>query len=245
MIQHCTKYNLLHHGQYGGVPGRDSVTPTIIKELQYKITRASKRPLIHLDYDATACNDRTVLSLSSLISRSYSQHRSIVFLNATTLRDTRYLLKTHLGVSEASYSHSQQFPIYGIGQGAGNSPAAWCVISSTLFKLYDHVTPSAIFTTPDCSVTADITMIGFVDDTSGSVNDFYLSDTAHPSHYIQLATTAAQNWHNILTLSGGALQEKKCSYHFMYYQFTPAGLPILQGGLIDPVITIQSGHNTR
>lgn len=35
LLQHCTKYQLIHEGQYGGVPGRDSITPTIIKELQY------------------------------------------------------------------------------------------------------------------------------------------------------------------------------------------------------------------
>ena len=32
--------------------------PTTIKELQYKICHASKQPLVHMDYDVTACYDR-------------------------------------------------------------------------------------------------------------------------------------------------------------------------------------------
>ena len=47
------------------IPG---ITHTIIKEFQYKISRASKCPLVHLGYDATACYDRIILPMASLIS---------------------------------------------------------------------------------------------------------------------------------------------------------------------------------
>lgn len=59
-----------------------------------------------------------------------------------------------------------------------------------------------------------------------------------------ITSTAAQNWHDILSLSGRSLQERKCSYHFLYFQFTPAGLPVLQGGLNDPIITITNNNKT-
>jgi hypothetical protein len=236
LIYKGTFNRTLNAGQFGAVPGRDAVTPTVIEELQYEISRASKRPLIHKDHDATACYDRIIMNLSSLISRAYGQHRSIVIINAKTLKEAIFILKTTLGISEASYKHCQVFPICGCGQGAGNSPGIWCVISSVMFDLYEEKAHGAQFESPDGTYTARVYMIGFVDDTSGSVNDFNLPEALPPSHYAELATQDAQRWSDILQLTGGALEDTKCSYHFLYYDFTITGLPVLRGGKFDPKI---------
>ena len=87
-------------------------------------------------------------------------------------------------------------------------------------------------------------MIGFVDDTSGSVNDFLLPAAAPPEHYTQLATDDAQRWNDLLSLSGGSLNQQKCSYHFLYYDFTIDGLPFLKSGRFGPTITITSNPTT-
>ena len=68
LIQHCVHTREFSPGQYGGLLGHDAITPTIIEEFQYEISRASKRPLVHLDYDATACYDRIILPMASVIS---------------------------------------------------------------------------------------------------------------------------------------------------------------------------------
>ena len=174
LIQHSVHTKKFNPGQYGGLPGHDTITPTIIKEFQYEISRASKHPLVHLDYDATACYDRIILPMASLVFRAHGQHRSIVLINATTLNSARYLLKPQLGVSSTSYSHSELFPIYGSGQGSGNSPGLWCAISSVLFNVYEKQACGASFYSPDQTITVKLYMIGFVDDTSGSTNDFLL-----------------------------------------------------------------------
>ncbi|KAL7574197.1 hypothetical protein ACA910_014872 [Epithemia clementina (nom. ined.)] len=244
LIQQSTNSGLLHPCQFGGVPGRDAIQPTIIEELQYEISRASKRPLVHLDYDATACYDRIVMPLSSLISRSFGQHRSIVYINAHTLQEAKYLLKTKLGVSESFYKHCSLFPIYGSGQGAGNSPGLWCCISSVLFSMFDDVANGAQFVSPDRQYRVQIFLVGFVDDTSSSVNDFLAPSPLPVAHYVQKAQHDAQKWNDILQLSGGALNLQKCSYHVMYYQFTPSGLPVLQGGTFTPNLTIQFSTNS-
>ena len=72
--------------QYGGLLGHDATTPTIIEEFQYEISRASKHPLVHLDYNATACYNRISLSMASLITGAHGQHCSIFLINATTLK---------------------------------------------------------------------------------------------------------------------------------------------------------------
>ena len=238
MIQLSTNQQVIHPTQFGGVPGRDAVIPTLCEEFQYEISRASKRPLVHLDYDATACYDRIVLSVGSLVSRSFGQNRSIVFINAKTLAEAKYYLKTQLGVSESSYKHCTIYPIYGSGQGAGNSPAIWCVISSVLFDTYEEKSHGATFVSPDGKIRTTINMIGFVDDTSGSVNDFCRTDPAPPEYYLSKAQEDAQRWNDLLGLSGGALNPLKCSYHFMYYRFSIDGLPLLRDGSFGPTITI-------
>ena len=243
MIQLCTNQQVLHPTQFGGVPGRDAIIPTLCEEFQYEISRASKRPLVHLDYDATACYDRIILSFGSLASRSFGQNRSIVFINARTLEQAKYYLKTQLGVSERFYKHCTLYPIYGSGQGAGNSPAIWCVVSSILFETYEEGAHGASFESPDGSVKTKVFMIGFVDDTSGSANDFRRPSRAPPAHYISKAQEDAQRWNDVLALSGGALNPQKCSYHFMYYDFSIDGIPLLQAGTFGPTITISFNND--
>jgi hypothetical protein len=55
-----------------------------------------------------------------------------------TLEEVKYHLKTQLGVSEDHYKHYQISPVYGTGQGSGNSPTVWLVISSILFICYSE-----------------------------------------------------------------------------------------------------------
>ena len=174
----------------------------------------------------------------SLIARAHGQHRSIILINATTLKSARYLLKTQLGISTTSYSHCGLFPVYGSRQGAGNSLGLWCAISSILFDVYEKQAHGASFCSPDKTINVKLYMIGFVDDTSGSTNDFLLPEPAPLTHYANLAIHDAQQWNDTLQLSGGVLEDSKCSYHFMYYEFTRNGHPGLKGGTFEPVISI-------
>ena len=179
----------------------------------------------------------------SLISQAHRQHRSIVLINATTLKSARYLLKTQLGISSISYSHSDLFPIYGSGQGSGNSPGLSCAISSVLFDVHETQDCGASFYSPDETIAVQLYMIRFVNDTSGSTSDFFLPEPAPLHHYTNLATHDTQRWNDILQLSGGALEDSKCSYHFMYYEFTRNGQPVLKGGTFDPAIEICFNNN--
>ena len=169
----------------------------------------------------------------SLITQAHGQHHSIILINATTLKSARYLLKTQLGISTTSYSHCDLFPIYGSGQGAGNSPGLWCAISSILFDVYKKQARGASFFPPDKTINIKLYMIGFVDDTSGSTNNFLLPEPAPLTHYANLTIHDAQRWNDTLQLSGGVLEDSKCSYHFMYYEFTRNGHPVLKGGTFE------------
>jgi hypothetical protein len=42
LITHNLPLNTLHPCQSGGLPGRDSITPTFIEEMQYELSKASQ-----------------------------------------------------------------------------------------------------------------------------------------------------------------------------------------------------------
>ena len=153
-------------------------------------------------------------------------------------------LKKQLGISSTSYSHSKLFPIYGSGQGSGKSPGLWCTISSVLFDVYKQQACGVSFYSPDQTNAVKLYMIGFADDTSSSTNDFLLPEPSPLPHYAKLATHDAQQWNDTLQLSCSVLEDSKCSYHFMYYEFTRNGQPVLKGGTFEPAISIRFDNTT-
>ncbi len=82
-----------------------------------------------------------------------------------------------MGLSEDSYTHSNEHPIFGTGQGSANSPAIWCFLSSILYDCFDKTAAKATFTTPSGSEDVAIGMVGFVDDSNGQTNLFDQDDT--------------------------------------------------------------------
>ncbi len=116
--------------------------------------------LIQINYDATSCYDRIIPNLAALVSQKYGVPQPAVLTNVRTLEAAKYKLKTDHGVSEQWYQHNSESPIYGTGQGSGNSPMIWCFLSSVLFDCYDTRAHGAIYELPDRSLTTKLHMIG-------------------------------------------------------------------------------------
>ena len=222
----------LNEGQFGSRPRRNAVDPVFIEELQFEISRASRKMLVQTNYDATSCYDRIIPNLAMLASRKYGVPKLITQSNARTLETAEYRIRTELGVSETGYTHSSEYPIYGTGQGSGNSPMIWCFLSSVLFNCYDDLAFSAEYSCPDRTQKLDIGMIGFVDDSNGQTNNFM-----EPESEATLPTTLhkirhnAQAWADMLGASGGALELSKCSCHLMEWKFSTKGDPVLASSI--------------
>jgi hypothetical protein len=152
-IYAADKQNLVNPGQYGSYPGREATSLCLLEELKTDISYCSRKPIINFDYDASSCYDRFIVSLSSLINRKYGQNRNVVMVNAGTLREAKYQPKTALGVCDAFITHSTAWPLYGTGQGSGNSPMIWCFINSTLFDCHQSQAYGGILEKPDRRVT--------------------------------------------------------------------------------------------
>jgi hypothetical protein len=123
LMHHCEDNQLLNPGCYGCRPARTAHDPVVIEVLQMDYTFATRYPHIKFSNDATSCFDRIIPSVSSMVARSYGLHRNIAQMQGNMLLNAVYCIKTQLGISDASYSHSDEFPVFGTGQGSSSSPS--------------------------------------------------------------------------------------------------------------------------
>jgi hypothetical protein len=61
----------LNDGKYGARPRRNAVDPVMIEELQFEISRASRRMFLQTNYDATACYDPIIPNLAMAVSKRF------------------------------------------------------------------------------------------------------------------------------------------------------------------------------
>ena len=241
LLRKAEKDKSLHPGQAGSRPGRDAPSLVLLEELKNDITLSTRYPLLNFDNDASSCYDRIIPALASLIARKYGLHRNVVIINATTLQEARYKLKTEWGVSDEDYQHTTMFPLYGTGQGSGNSPMIWCIISSVLFTCHSEKAHGAIFESPDRTQSIHLSIVGFVDDSTSITNDFR-SQPPSPETLLVKLEHDVQLWHDLLWSSGGCLELPKCSYHFIYFDFKPDGTPYARTHFHRDAISVNDPH---
>ena len=147
-LHHACSQSNINPGCYGSQPGKEAMDALVIRELEYEMSWLTRKPCIHFDNDATSCYDRIPCFLANLASRKYEMNKKICIVQGKTLEEAKYHLKTKLGISDNFIQHSQAYPIYGTGQGSGNSPTYWLFISSTLFDMYDRMATGSNMQTP-------------------------------------------------------------------------------------------------
>ena len=119
-IKLVDKLGLLGEKQWGTKPLYSVEQPALMDEFITDVHRITCRHMAKLQNDATACYDRMISNLTSLVSRSYQVPDNAYKIQATTLKEMKYRVITSLGISEDHYSNSTSFPIYGSDQGSGH-----------------------------------------------------------------------------------------------------------------------------
>jgi hypothetical protein len=225
LVSSADQAGLINKGQYGGRPGHEAASLALLEELRIDLTYLTRRTLITFDNDAASCYDRIIPAFASLINRKYGLHRQVAVVHGRTLQEARYKLRTAVGISESEYSHSTQFPLYGSGQGSGNSPALWLFISATLFDVHDKFAHGSTFQDPTGSISVHLKLSGFVDDTNATLNDWKPQDQMDLTSLLALLAHDAQLWNDLLFVSGGKLELSKCSFHVLQFKFSADGTP--------------------
>jgi hypothetical protein len=94
-----------------------------------------------------------------------------------------------------------------------------------LCDVHQTISHGATFTSPDGEDTVKITMVGFVDDSTGTCNDFRPQEQAGTAEIAKRMQHDAQAWNDLLWCSGGKLELSKCSFHVLEFEFDADGTP--------------------
>ena len=186
----------------------------------------TRKPAIHFDNDATSCYDQINVCIANIVSRKFGQSKKVCIVEGRTLAEARYHLKTKLGVSDEFVQHCQFHPWFGSGQGAGDAPTKWLVMGSTLFDEYECRATGALYESPDGSWSLQLFLVGFVDDTRNTINQFG-NHNAMMEELCMNAQNDCQLWHDLLGVVNQQLELPKCGYHALAYEFLPTGKPKL------------------
>jgi len=240
LLQTADQKSFVNTNQYGGRPGREATSLALLEELKLDISYASRRTLITFDNDAMSCYDRIIPSFASVINRKYGMPTKVTRLHGTMLQQAQYRLRTANGVSDISYSHTESQPIYGSGQGSGNSPVLWLLISATLFDVYENHAIGSSFSSPDGTTQASIKISGFVDDTNISLNSWQPQSQPPIITMMSNLRHDAQCWNDLLFISGGKLELSKCSFHILEFEFDPNGTPRCRSNCPQPISLLDS-----
>ena len=219
LLRKMEKDGNLHDDQHGSRPGHSAAVLPLVEELLYDSARYTRTLLVNFDNDAIACYDRIIPRVSGMTAKSYGQSNEAVYINNITLKTANYFLKMGKETTEYSYQNSDEYKLYGTGQGSANSPVIWATVSLSLFRAMEDLAFGASLETPDGTRHTRATIFGYVDDSSERVNDFKDTLEVPVSRLVEKMRHDAQTWSDILWFSGGKLKLSKCLYHVMTHQY--------------------------
>jgi hypothetical protein len=221
VIHNAEDQKSLNVGLYGSRATRQALDPAFIEVLQYNYASLTRWPELKFSNDATSCYDRIIPSISNVIERSMGLHKNIAEIHGSMLEQAVYRIKTQLGISQGSYSHTEEWPVFGTGQGSCASPPFWLLNCSAYLSIYQSRCYGAIYSNMDGTLETKMGMMSFVDDNNCNVN-------CRPAQEETLCSRAehdAQLWNDILCSSGSALEHSKCTYKYLCTEFTATGTP--------------------
>ena len=233
LVRRATKHLLLNTGQFGSVPNRTSIEPSILlTQLTNDNCRILRYNMARFDNDASACFDRIIVPLAMLAARRCGMSDAAVRIHAETLANMEYSVKTIYGVSEGTYRGSTKEPLFGTGQGSGASPAAWLLLVVLLMNTMDKlITERVQFDSPDSKVQHRRLIDAFVDDTSLSFTANHETSITRMVHKLE---NIASHWKSTTSFLRRVTkpQEMRISYHDMgletwstYHSETPKVRP--------------------
>ena len=227
--------NLLDEGLYGAVPSKVCSDPVVISELQYEISRCSRRPMAEGKADAAGCYDLMIPALTSATSQVNGMPKSICIVHAKTLQEAKYHLKIMLNISEEYYQNGELTPIYGNGQGSTNSPSAWLFISNVIFKCHRKKAHGSYYADPQRLHSVHLYITGFVDDIN-IFNNLFLTSHVEAKDLIERLQKDTQLFSDLLWTTGGKLEPRKCNYSLMIWKFDENGAPSLDHSSHDSIV---------
>ena len=231
--QHCEDNDLMNKGIYGCRPNRRAMDPVFVDVTQTELSMVLRAILVKFNNDATACFDRILVHILTLCLRSYGMPKKLTIILGKLLESAKYAIKTGIGISKATYQHSDESPAFGSGQGSGASAQGWGKMASKAFDAHDKFGYGCLYTDPWKTLEVMLHMLGYVDDNNITNNG---ADGESVEDVVKRTQHDAQLWNDLLRATGGALNLDKCFAQVIHYTFAANGGPVVAPA--DPAIKI-------
>jgi hypothetical protein len=220
LMRNCENFKVLGEVQDGFRKGR-STTRTLLHNKLFNDYNKRLRIDNYIGLtDISGCFDRILPNIISLLNRRNGCPELAVRMHASTLQKSKYYIKTQNGISEKFYSNGTS-PVYGNGQGAGDSPSQWSQESAMLFHIYGKLVTGAKMSLRDGSRAAELPMAAFADDTNlmGNNDD----GTKSKKLLINEVKHAFTTWDKLLNATGHFMELGKCACYLSLWKFQADG----------------------
>ena len=224
MIHNSETKQTINPGSFGARPGRTSTDPPYIQVLQTEIAPLSWSSLANCPNDATQCYDRIIPNHAMLSAASHGMPPSAATCIGSTLQLARYHLRTALSQTQEYWTNRPGNPMFGTGQGSAISPSLCSVTFSDAMDVHSSISHGSKYVCPFDTIRASIDNIGYVDDTNTTTND--LLDPLSPDVLKSRLHHSVQNWHDLLTVLGGAIEFTKTELFLLSWKFSHDGYPV-------------------
>eukprot|EP00957_Ditylum_brightwellii_P150979 11496163-Ditylum_brightwellii.AAC.1 len=124
-MQGAEHHKFLVDKQYGRRAGRTAMDPVMITAMASKMFHLQRANAARTDCNAEACYDRIPPGVVSIAETNVGTPAGVSTLTARTLEKMKYYMTTAKGISEEFNAHTEEEPMYGLGQGATDGPAKW------------------------------------------------------------------------------------------------------------------------
>jgi hypothetical protein len=221
LMFNCEQFGTLGDYQDGFRKGRSTTRTLLQNELFNDYNKRLRINNFVGMTDISGCFDRILPPIISLLNRKNGCPEEAVTCHAETLQNAKYFLKTEQGISTTSYSHSRETPVYGNGQGAGDSPSQWSQESAMLFDIYSSQIAGATMAMQNGESATSLTLAAFEDDTNLLGND--PSYTKSTEQMVEDTKTAFQTWDRLLHSTGHFMELGKCACYLSIWSFQEDG----------------------
>jgi ribonuclease HI len=227
LMKNAEKLKMLGGEQQGSREDRSAPEVLVQKQTIYSILRMARYNGATFDNDAKSCYDRIVMLVASLASQRAGMTKAACELFLSTLDKVQYHIKTNLGISEESYSTTEDRTVHGPGQGGRGSPGIWVTISCLIMECLQEKSNGIEISGPEGDEIERIFSSGFVDDVTLWTGNMMRSLQGNESAQgvLEEMETAAQWWEQLLFTTGGKLELSKCFFYLIYWVFNDEGEP--------------------
>ena len=197
--------------QWGGRPGRTAHDPALRKLLTFEYARAVYVTIALFANDATACFDRMVPAISTLIARKHGATPTLMKSRNIMIEGMEHQVKTKHGISAESYKqNSDDDRLAGEIQGKADPACLWSVESQTILKAHQKLHKGISLPNADGTRRIEKNNDAFVDDDDAAACKRRRTHKKSAKATVKHLQRGSQIWSDLISGSGGSIAFHKC-----------------------------------